>query len=263
VSWVAVIASAAAVALWLPVRPSTEGPGPPIRVAVAWSLVGCGSATLAAAMIIGIAPDPHQAVVAAAVLGAALGAAALWRRRRLRVQAGEVSARVLESCELLISELAAGRPPGWALERAAAEWPDLDPVARAWRFGSDVPGAFRDAAGRDGAAELRLLAAAWQVGQGSGHSLAGAVSAIADDLRGTLATRRVVESELASARATARLVAVLPFPVLMMGGTAGSNPWAFLFGTPIGAACLAGGLVCMGAGLWWMETIAGSVWEGP
>jgi tight adherence protein B len=171
--------------------------------------------------------------------------------------------RVLEACELLGSELVAGRPPGWALERAAAEWPDLGPVARAWRFGSDVPDALRHAARRDGAGDLRLLAAAWQVGQRSGQGLATAVSAIAEDLRGARATRRVVESELASARATARLVAMLPVPVLVMGGTAGSDPWAFLLGTPIGVACLAGGLACALAGLWWIESIAGSVWEEP
>lgn len=175
-----------------------------------------------------------------------------WRRSRAADQAA-----VLEACDLLAAELASGQPPGAALAAAGERWPPLRRAVEAHHLGADVPHALREvAAERPGAGDLVWVAGAWQVAHQSGHGLAAALERTAAGLRARRRTRRLVESELASARATARLVACLPLAVLLMGSGTGSDPWGFLLGTPVGLTCLLAGLGLLALGLWWIERLA-------
>lgn len=253
--WAAVAALAGAAAVLLVRRPrrvvvGRTAPARPGRWTVP-ALAGlCGVAVVGASTWV---------VPAAIVAGAVL--VGLRARERLRTTRAAVRLRgqVLEACDGVVAELGSGIDPGTALRRAAKEWDFLRPVAEAHDLGGDVPSALRAVAATDGAGDLAAVAAAWQVALRSGHGLAAALGRVADGLRAAAATRRVVTAELASARATARLVALLPLAALLMGSGVGGDPWGFLVGNPIGWGCLLAGLTLGGAGLWWIEAIAADV----
>ncbi|MCH1867760.1 type II secretion system F family protein [Nocardioides sp. CFH 31398] len=257
-SVLAVVAAAAAGALALAPQ---AGVLPRRRASTSWAgsravpvLIGAGAA---GAVLAGL---PGQVVALSAILAAAGWVTArLVRRRRRRRDAAGTAERVRETCETLAADLRAGRPAGSALDRACEAWPPLAPVAAAHAVGADVPAGLRALAGEPGCGDLRLVAAAWQVAHRTGHGLSAALTRVADGLRARQATRRVVGSELASARSTARLLAGLPVLALLMGTGSGGDPWSFLLGTAAGLACLAGGLGLGLAGLWWIEVIADEV----
>lgn len=253
-TWAAAVLAGAAVALAVPGHGGARVPGRRPRslplLAVVPGAVGLGW---------WLVDEPRLLALGATGTAVAVGAARLVERRRADRAAARVRGRVVELCDALHAELAAGQTAATALERAAAEWPALQPVSRTGAAGGDVPTALRALAASPGAADLRVVAAAWQVAHRTGHGLGDAVARVAQELREADATRRVVAGELASARATARLVAALPLVALLMGSGTGADPWAFLLGHPVGLACLAGGLGCGLAGISWIEALARDV----
>jgi len=251
-----IAAALAALAAWALVRP-------PLRLDTSGGSSRPGAAWAVAALAVGVLGTTLGAPLPTAV-GLVLGAAAwgvvrLWRGRVAARAQTATRERVLETCELLAAELAAGQPPAAALARAAEAWPEFAPVAQTSQYGGDVPAALRRVAATPGAAGLTLVAAAWHVAHRTGHGLADALNRVAASLREARATDRVVGGELASARATARLVGALPVLALAIGAGSGGDPVGFLFGTPIGLACLAGGLGLLLAGLAWIDRIAADV----
>jgi tight adherence protein B len=252
----ACLLAGSAVVLLAPPRAALTARPPrrPIRyVAVACGLLGAGW---------WLVDEPRLLVLGAVGTAAMSATARLVTRRRADRAAALVRSRVVELCDGLQAELAAGQTTTTALERVAAEWPALLPVTRSAAAGGDVPASLRELAAGPGAGDLRIVAAAWEVAHRTGHGLADALSRVAQELRDAEQTRRVVTGELASARATARLVAGLPAVALLMGSGAGADPWAFLLGHPVGLACLAAGVGCGIAGLAWIEALARDVERG-
>lgn len=180
------------------------------------------------------------------------------RRRVARAAEGR-SDQVLAVCDAMASDLAAGQPPLASLDRAAEQWPEFAPVAVAGQMGADVPAVLRTLAARPGAAQLRILAATWQVAHETGSGLAAAIGQAAEAIREERRTARLVGAELAAAHATARMLAVLPLGVLLLGSGIGGDPVGFLTRSLGGLACLALGLCLSFLGLIWLERIADRV----
>lgn len=203
--------------------------------------------------------DVHEFVLTALLGLVAAAVGRLLRRRRAARAADRTADQVLAVCDAMASDLAAGQPPLASLRRAAEEWPEFAPVAVAGQMGADVPSQLRELSHRPGGRQLRTLAATWQVAHDTGSGLAAAIAQAAEAIRADRRTARLVASELAAAHATARMLAVLPLGVLLLGTGIGGDPVGFLTGSTAGLVCLAVGLGLSFAGLLWLERIADRV----
>lgn len=257
-AWVAATAVGVVVWLWVP---GSRGARPPHRVRPAegrrrWT--GTAPAAAGAVCAGGLLVLLDGTTLALGLIAVGMSAAAwqaVLRARAIRAASRHADS-VVEVCEALAGELRAGQPPQVALRRCVEVWPALEPVATASELGADVPRALRQVARQPGATGLTEIAAAWQVSATSGGTMALALSRVADSARRRRAAQHLVATELASARATARLVAVLPIAVLAMGSGLGGDPWAFLLSSPPGLACLAAGLALAYAGMSWIDRIS-------
>jgi tight adherence protein B len=101
------------------------------------------------------------------------------------------------------------------------------------------------------------VAAAWEVSERTGASLADVLTSVADCLRDEAAVRREAAAQLATVRATARLMAVLPLATLGVFSAGNSGkPLAFLLTSVPGLGCLAGAVIFVSLGLAWVERTA-------
>lgn len=217
---------------------------------------------IGAAAVVGVLPawlEGRRLVLALIVVGVAGAVTQQVARGRRRAAAERRADEVLLACEGLAADLAAGQPSSWALRRAAREWDELAPVVVAGELGADVPDAFRRVGELPGAGQLHLVAAAWQVAHRSGAGLAEAMGRAARAVQDERSTRLLVHSQLASARATAWLMAALPLLFLVLGSGLGGDPVGFLTDTPVGLVCLALGLLLAHLGVLWLDRIASRV----
>ncbi len=177
------------------------------------------------------------------------------RRRR---EAARRRTSVIELCDSLAVELAAGRPAATALAYAAGvlSIPGLAPIVEAARNGDDVPAAFVRASTAEGCEGLRLLAGCWRIGMDRGGMLAAVIEGLAEALRDEQSQREEITLQLAGPRATARLLAGLPILGLGMAATLGANPLTFLLTTLPGLACVILGVGLDALGLWWTAKLA-------
>lgn len=127
---------------------------------------------------------------------------------------------------------------------------------------TDIPAALDRLSATPGAEGLRLLAAGWRISVERGGTFAAVADRLADSLRDEESHRQEINAQLAGARATARLLAVLPLLGIAMAWALGAQPLSFLFTTLPDLACLLAGLALDAAGLAWTQRIAHSA-ENP
>jgi tight adherence protein B len=102
---------------------------------------------------------------------------------------------------------------------------------------------------------VRLAVAALVVGTELGGSRARAVDRVAAGLRGRAAAAREVRALASQARLSALVIAVAPVVFAFLGLAGNRAMAAFLFATPLGWACLVGGVALDGLAAWWMVRI--------
>jgi tight adherence protein B len=202
---------------------------------------------------------PSFVIVAATVAGASLFVLRQVRHARRRTASRRMRADTISALDLLAAELRAGILPGAAIEALADDAPFFRPAAVAAAHGGDVVVALRAASARPGADALADLAGAWHVAERAGAPLAHVLDRVASTARDDAEVDREIQAEAAPARATGRLMAVLPVLGLSLGAGMGSDPVHILTGTVLGASCLAGGVALACAGVAWVDRIVASV----
>lgn len=180
----------------------------------------------------------------------------IWRERGRRVAMARTGQQVAEACRVLAAQLSIGALPEAALRTAAGEVVLLAPVQGAIDLGTDLPGVLRRISQRPGAEGLGELAAAWQLAGRTGAPLSAEVSRVAEALREGARTDQTIGAELASSRASGRLLAGLPLAGLAMGALVGGDPLHFLLTSSAGRLCLVLAAGLSAVGLVWTDLLA-------
>ncbi|MEV7614767.1 hypothetical protein [Streptomyces sp. NPDC089799] len=244
-----------------------SGPGVPARGSpkerlVAVLRVGAGrwwpeGVCLGAGLLVALAGrSPVPLVVG--VLAVPVLRRRLSERRAARERAARAAA-VVALCGSVVGELRAGAQPGQALgaalRRTAVPGAEESAVLAAAAFGGDVAGALREAAGEPGAEGLAGMAACWRVSVDGGAGLAAGLERLEGALRAERDRAESLRAQLAGARSTTVVLALLPLVGLLIGTGLGADPLRVLLHGPLGAGCLVVGGVLEALGLLWCRRI--------
>ncbi|MEU7551057.1 type II secretion system F family protein [Streptomyces sp. NPDC044571] len=219
-----------------------------------WGCIGVG-------LVVGLLGGSLIPVVAGA---AAVPLVRRWLRARGREQErGARAAQVIALCGAAVGELRAGAQPGQALTAAirrtvagpGGPGPAEAAVLAAAAFGGDVPEALRMASAEPGAEGLAGMAACWRISVDGGAGLAAGLDRLEGALRAERDRRESLRAQLAGARSTTVVLALLPLVGLLIGTGLGADPLRVLLHSPVGWGCLLAGGVLEALGLLWCRRI--------
>jgi tight adherence protein B len=221
-----------------------------------WLRVAGASLLVGVLLMLGpIAVVPSVVTLVTGLVWLRRRAAARLRRDRQLQDRDEVQA-----LRALAAELRSGLPPPDALRAAGSGGSSrglrrrMLAAAVADRLGGDPAQALGEGAEPGSAAGG--VAAAWAVCQVTGASLAAPVTRIADAAAAGLLLAREADAALASARSSARLLAILPVAGVGIGALSGTGSVRVLVATAPGQACLVVGTALELAGLAWLDRLA-------
>jgi tight adherence protein B len=221
-----------------------------------WAIVAILIILLGLISAAGYLGRPRGAVLTAAAVLIMATVARLVAQYRRRRSARRARADVAHTCTVLASYLRVGQVPSAALAIAAADCDVLREGHQAHTLGGDVVTVWRQQAQRAGHRGLLELARAWQVSVETGAPMSSTLDQVATSLSADQELNRVVNSELAAARATSKVMAALPPCGIGIGYLLGGDPARWLLAGPAGWACLLAGILLACAGVLWIEALA-------
>jgi tight adherence protein B len=204
----------------------------------------------------GYLANARGAVLACAAFAAGATVARLITQHRRRRSALRARGEVAQACTVLASYLRVGQVPSAALAIAAADCQVLREGQQARTLGGDVIEVWRQQSGSAGHSGLLELARAWQGSIETGAPMSSTLDQVAVSLAADQALTRVIDSELATARATSKVMAALPACGVGIGYLLGGDPGRWLLAGPSGWACLLVGVLLACAGVLWIDALA-------
>ncbi|HYO04051.1 MAG TPA: hypothetical protein VET27_20160 [Mycobacterium sp.] len=230
----------------------------PRRMRRATMLVGSVAGTVAIAVLVPVTATSAGAMVAATIFLRRSGS-------RRRARRAEESAALQGALTVLVGELRVGAHPVVAFESAAAEVEgtvaeSLRAVAARARLGADVAAGLRSAAVHSTVPGYwERLSASWLLAQTHGLAIVALVRAAQRDIVARERFASSVAAGMAGARATAAILAGLPFLGVGLGHLIGAEPLRFLLSGGAGGWLLLTGVTLACAGLWWSDRITDRV----
>lgn len=173
-----------------------------------------------------------------------------WRPRRRRSPVAELEA-LAGVADLLAMTLRSGATPVTAVAVVAREAPSpwravLEEVHAALAAGEGGGAVWQRHVARR--PELSAVAGAWALSEDLGVALAPSMTTSAQVLRAQVQARRRLEAATSGARATMRMLTVLPLVGLLAGFAFGLAPWEVYGHSPVTMVSAIIGLVLTGVG---------------
>lgn len=164
--------------------------------------------------------------------------------------------------ELLARELRSGLTILPAFEHVAAHADpslDLPALVDRLRHGAGLTTAVDWWAGRFDPDDASVIAGVFHLGTETGTAVAGALDRAAAGIRARGELAAEVRALTAQSRASAVMVGCAPLGFGALLAVAEPSAVSFLFGSALGLACLAAGLLLDALGFWWMHRLVARV----